>query len=133
MLQLELATRHAEGRPLLEEFAELLHLLPKGITLAPDLNSLCLLKRRQLLTPAGMRAALNSQVVQAVVTGRLQGCQLLMPAGVVQRALLQALLCTTSACEADWQAIWTIVAVPKVLPLAVQDRVHASPLEHLLL
>lgn len=46
MLQLELATRHAEGRLLLEELAELLHLLPKGIALAPDLNGLCLLERR---------------------------------------------------------------------------------------
>ena len=85
MLQLELATRNTERRLLLEEFAELLHLLPKGITLAPDLNGLCLLERRQLLTPAGIRAFLESQAAQAAISGYLQGCQLLMPAGVVQR------------------------------------------------
>ena len=52
MLQLELATRHTERCLLLEELAEVLHLFSKGITLAPDVNGLSLLKRSQHLTPA---------------------------------------------------------------------------------
>jgi len=52
MFQLELSTRHTERRLLLEELAEVLHLLTKAITLAPDVNGLGLLKRSQDLTPA---------------------------------------------------------------------------------
>ena len=52
MLQFQLSTRNSEGSLLLEELAELLHLLTKGITLAANVNGLSLLERRQHLTPA---------------------------------------------------------------------------------
>ena len=52
MFQLKLSTRNTEWRRQLEELAEVLNLLTKCITLAPDVNGFCLLKWSQYLTPA---------------------------------------------------------------------------------
>lgn len=43
MLQLQLSTRHTERSLLLEELAEVLNLLTKGITLAANVNGFSLL------------------------------------------------------------------------------------------
>ena len=51
MFQLELSARNTKWRLQLEEFAEVLNLLTKGITLAPDVDGFCLLKRSQHFTP----------------------------------------------------------------------------------
>ena len=52
MLQLELCAGHCEGCLGLEEAAELLHPLPKGIALAPHINGLSLLHGCQCLASA---------------------------------------------------------------------------------
>lgn len=54
MLQLELSPWDTEWSLLLEELAELLHLLTKGVTLAADVYGFSLLKGSQNLTPACM-------------------------------------------------------------------------------
>lgn len=52
MLQPQLRAVHGKGRALQEEGAEALHLLAKRVAVAPDLDGLCRLQRRQQLAPA---------------------------------------------------------------------------------
>lgn len=52
MLKLELWASDSEGSLGLEELAELLYALPKGITLSPDVNGLALLHGCKRLSPA---------------------------------------------------------------------------------
>jgi len=59
MFQLELAPRDAEWSLLLEELAEVLHLLTKGVTLAADVYGLSLLKWSQDFTPARINTISN--------------------------------------------------------------------------
>lgn len=56
MFQLELCPWDAEWSLLLEELAEVLHLLAKGVTLAADVYGLSLLEWGQDLTPACIEA-----------------------------------------------------------------------------
>ncbi len=59
VFQLELAPRDTEWSLLLEELAEVLHLLTKGVTLAADVYGLSLLKWGQDLTPACINTISN--------------------------------------------------------------------------
>ncbi len=69
VFELQLAARHGERRALLEEGPEVLDALVEGVALAPDLDGLGLLQRRQLLAPV------EHLLLQALrgANGRAQG------------------------------------------------------------
>lgn len=52
MLQPQLRAVHGKGSALQEEGTEALYLLAKRVAVAPDLDGLCRLQRRQQLAPA---------------------------------------------------------------------------------
>ena len=66
MFQLELAPRNAEWSLLLEELAEVVHLLTKGVTLAADVDGLSLLERGQDLTPVHINTISNLNTISSL-------------------------------------------------------------------